>query len=210
MTKFPVLGFFVALSLLGPLVSRADETASDPSAELKSRMEELFDTSKKVNAPGGEGVKARENIRGAMDWDRIAQDAIGHGTWKKQPAKRQTEFKMLLREVVEKTAYSRLDKFWTNGTTYKFQKIDFSGGDAHVPARFLVSGKGFTIDYYLAEKGKKWLIHDIAYEGLRYSENIHEQINAFLKEKPFAQLLEKLRKRRDELSEEDETKQKSS
>lgn len=188
---------------------KAAPAVSGVQAELIQRMEELFSTSKKVNLPGAEGDKARAQIRTAMDWNRIAQDAIGKGAWKKQPAKRQKEFETLLREVVEKTAYSRLDKFWTKGTSYKFQTIEVKGGVAHVPAKFLVDGKSFVLDYYLNEKAKRWLIHDIAYEGLRYSENIHEQIDSFLKEKPFAELLNKLKKRLDELSDE-ESKPKSS
>ena len=152
---------------------------------------------------GPEGSKARAEINRAMDWDRIAIECVGQGAWKKQPAEKRDKFKNLLREVIEKTAYGRLSKFWKD-TTYRIDKVEVKSDEAHIPAKFYVKGqaKPFTLDYYLVDKGGKWLIHDISYEGLRYSENIHEQLDVFLKEKSFNQLLDKLRKRRDELSNE--------
>ena len=51
-------------------------------------------------------------------------------------------------------------------------------------------------------------IYDIAYEDIQYSKNIREQIDAFLKESNFASLLDKLRKRRDELGEKTATAKK--
>ena len=53
------------------------------------------------------------------------------------------------------------------------------------------------------------MIYDISYEDIRYSTNISEQIDAFLKDGNFATLLEKLRKRRDELIEETSKPKKS-
>ncbi len=168
-------------------------------------MEELFEVSKKVNLPGAEGSKARAEIGNSVDWERISLDCIGRAAWKKQSAAKQAEFKKLLREVIEKTAYSRLDKFW-KGATYRFEKINIKGTEGTVPTKFIVDGKAFQLEYFVNEKRNKWTIHDIAYEGEQYSSNIHDQIEAFLKEKPFSDLLEKLRKRRDELSSESSPK----
>jgi hypothetical protein len=50
------------------------------------------------------------------------------------------------------------------------------------------------------------LISDIAYEELKYSANIREQLDAFLKEKSFSDLLTKLRKRSEELDKPVKTK----
>jgi ABC-type transporter MlaC component len=54
----------------------------------------------------------------------------------------------------------------------------------------------------LIKKEGAWKIYDIAFEDIHYSENIREQIQAFLSEnkaKGFANLLEKLRKKKSEL-----------
>jgi len=190
---------FVSLTAGAEGETPAPPKFTGPALELQKRMVDLFEVSKNVNQLD---AKKRDSARGeidrALDWDKVAEDAIGSSTWKKQSADNRTNFKGLLREVIARTAYSRLDKFW-EGATYQFDKIDVKGGKAHVIAKFMVSGDSFVLEYYLLSRGNKWFIYDVAFEGERYSVNINEQIGAFLREKSFASLLDKLRKRRDEL-----------
>ncbi len=176
---------------------KAEKVFTGEAAEVKREMEALFDASQKVN--GAEKAAAREKIETALDWDRVAKDCLGPVQWKKQPEKNKEEFRATLKEVIVKTAYSRMDKFWDN-TTYQFSRIDVKGNAAHVTTKFNAAGDHIVLDYYLDRKGSKWFIHDISFEDLRYSENISEQITAFLKEKPFSQLIASLKKRRDELT----------
>jgi ABC-type transporter MlaC component len=167
---------------------------------LEKRMEELFDYSRKVNAAGAEGKEAKAKVEGSLDWERVAEDCLGHARWKKTSEKNRTEFRNLLRQVVIKTAYSRFDTFW-KGTTYQFQKIEVTGNDSHVVSSFIVGGDAFDLEYYLEHKGGNWLIYDIGFEGVRYSKNINEQLDAFLKDKGFPNLLTQLKKRLEELDE---------
>lgn len=185
-----------------PATAKTEPALSGPAAEAKKRMEFLFDVSKKVNsANAAEKNKARAEIDGALDWDKVAEDAMGSAEYKKQSPKNRADFKNLLKDVIVRTAYTRLDKFW-EGATYAFGTIEAKGGKAHIPAKFTVGGEPFSLDYYLVNKGGKWLIYDLAFEGEKYSININEQISAFLREKSFPNLMEKLRKRRNELAEE--------
>lgn len=182
-----------------PEASAAPVSFTGQQLELKKRMEDLFEVSKNVNQLDAKTRdKARGEIDRSLDWDRVAEDALGSGTWKKQPAKNREDFRGLLRDVIVRTAYTRLDKFW-DGAKYTFDKIEVKSGKAHVVAKFVVNEDPFLLEYFLLAKGGRWLIYDIAFEGERYSVNISEQINAFLREKSFAYLLDKLRKRRDEL-----------
>jgi ABC-type transporter MlaC component len=189
-----VSSFFLSLPL------QADGTGG--VKEITQRLEELFAASKNVNAAGDEKQKARDTIEKSMDWEKIAQMCLGAKTAKRNAGKNLEEFKNLLKEVVVKTAYTRLDKFWDGNTKYKFENIELTGNTAKVPTKFFVKGEPFMLEYYFSKKGDQWLIYDISYEEVRYSTNISEQIDAFLKEGNFATLLSKLRKRRDELVEE--------
>lgn len=165
------------------------------AAAVKAEMEALFDASRKVN--GAEKSSARAKIENALDWDRVAKECLG-AEYKKAGKGNLGQFKNLLKEVITKTAYTRMDTFW-NGTNYSFDTIDVKGSEAHVKATFNVKSETFALDYYLAKKGSKWWVYDIAFEDLRYSTNISEQIVAFLREKPFSALLTSLKKRRDDL-----------
>ncbi len=193
--------FFVSFARGAEIVDpsdKSDKTFTGDAAVIREQMKVLFQASRKVN--GADKAQARADIDASMDWQRIAHDCLGSANWKKQPEKNRAEFEKLLHEVVVKTAYSRLDKFWDASTTYKFDKIDVTDKEAHVRAKFAVSGDTVALDYYLGKNGAKWLIHDIAFEDNRYSTNINEQLTAFLKEKPFSALVASLKKRRDELS----------
>lgn len=190
--------------------SRAEETLTGPALEIKKEMEALFEYSKKVNSEqAAEKREARAKIDGSMDWEHTARDCYGEVAWKKQSAKNREEFMKLLKDVIIRTAYTRLDKFWP-GLTYKIDTVDIKGSQAHVTAKFMTKDETLVLEYYLQKKGSKWFIYDIAYEGERYSININQQIDAFLKENTFASLLEKLRKRREDLVRDEAKAKKSS
>ncbi len=188
-----------------PAAAAAPATGKEPEFKgealvIKKKLEELFETSKKVNSEGATKAKARADIEGALDWDKVSELCLGKENYKKNAGKNFGEFRDLLKQVIIKTAFTRLDKFWTD-TTYKIDSIDVKGNDAKVSARFFVKNEPFSLDYYFLKKNGKWSVYDISYEELRYSVNINEQIDAFLKEKSFPGLLEKLKKRRAELDE---------
>lgn len=209
---------FLALVVLGfGSFSKADDAPAKPAeaakpaeggktftgeaGKLKDTMTDLFETSKKVSATEpAEKKKAQVRIEKALDWDRIAKDCLGK-RWNAESAANRKQFKDLLQEVIVRTAFSRLDKFWKDTKKYDFEKVELKGGNAHVAAKFLVDKEDFLLEYYLAKTGGQWLIYDVAYEDLKYSENISEQISAFMKDNNFNTLLDKLRKRRDELKE---------
>jgi ABC-type transporter MlaC component len=172
------------------------KTYTGEALKLKDQMIGLFAASEKVNS-AAEKSKARGIIETAVDWDRIAKTCLG-AEWKKQSAPNREKFQKLLKEVILKTAFSRMDTFW-DGTSYKFDKIDVTGKEAKVRAKFKVKEDFITIDYHMNKKGEKWLMHDVVYDDLVYSQVVNEKVSTFLKEGKFAGLLDSLRKRLDEL-----------
>lgn len=174
------------------------KTFSGEELELKAVMEKLFEASRSVNDKGGARTKARAIIENSLDWERVSQICLGDARYKKLTAENKSQFRALLKEVVAKTAYTRLDTFW-NDTRYQFKKITVKGKDGTIVTKFNVGKESFELQYFVNKKGSNWLVYDISFDDLRYSENINEQIEAFLKEKSFTALLEKLRKRLGEL-----------
>jgi len=200
-----IYSLFFLLSVLS--FGKSPVVTSGPEVDgIKKYIENLFESSKKVNLPNSEKDKARREIDGAIDWESIASLCLGPEHTKKFKGKNFSDFKSLLREVISKTAFSRMDKFWEGGTKAQINKVEVNGNQAFVAAKFLVKEDSFGLDYYLSKKGNQWLISDIAYEELKYSANIREQLDAFLKEKSFSDLLTKLRKRSEELDKPVKTK----
>lgn len=175
----------------------ADQTA------IQTYLSELFEASKNANSQGKEKEAARGRIESSVDWNKIAEMCMGGAKpWNAQSPKNREEFSKLLREIIALTAYSRMSDFWKD-TSYSFQKIEVKGSVAEVAAKFRSKKEDYILSYFLHRVGKGWRIYDLAFEDLKYSENIHEQIDAFLKEKSFAQLLDKLRKRKSDLVEDE-------
>lgn len=178
----------------------AESAASSFSGEqlkIKELLETLFDASKKVNKPAETKAKYRALIERGLDWNEVATACLGKGAAKGSAAQRE-QFKNLLKDVAVKTAFTRLDTFW-DGANYKFDEIKVKGNEAQAHSTFTVKGDSFGLDYYLSKKSGKWLINDIAFKNERYSVNIREQITEFLSQSNFAGLLDKLKKRREEL-----------
>ena len=198
-----ILLFFITVSFLSSPTFGAEEApaapTSGPALELKTYLEELFDFSKKVNSEKADELnQAREKIGSSLDWEKVAEGCVGAKTWKKQSSGNRESFKKLLKDVILRTAYTRLDKFWLGGTTYLWEKLDVQGDEATAISKFTVKKERFEVVYYL-HKTNTWFIQDIAYEGERYGENINQQISGFLKEHSFPDLLEKLKRRKQEL-----------
>ncbi len=203
------LFLLLSFALLIPRYHFADEAAPATATEkevefkgdalvIKKKLVDLFETSKLVNASGPAKAKARVELENSLDWEKISELCLGKEHAKKNAGKNFEEFKSLLKDVIIKTAYTRLDKFWKD-TTYKIDTIEIKGNEAKSASKFYVKGEPFVLEYFFYKRNNKWIIYDISYEDLRYSLNINEQIDAFLKEKPFSGLLEKLKKRRAEL-----------
>jgi ABC-type transporter MlaC component len=210
-----VCSFLVTLLLVStsygadeaPKAGGTATTTTAPTAEapkltgegekIWNQMKDLFEASKVVNSTKpSEKAKARAQIESALDWDKVAADCLGKANMKKAGAKFGT-FRNLLKEVMLKTAFSRMDKFW-DGATYKLANLDLKGNSGIAKAQFDVKGEPMFLEYFWNKKGK-WLIHDISYEDMRYSVNINEQLDSFLKENNFNALIEKLKKRSAEL-----------
>lgn len=194
----PLIGFTEEAPPAAPAAAEEKEVEYKGEALLiKKKLVELFEISKQVNTAATK-TKARAEIESALDWDKISELCLGKERAKKNAGKNFDEFKGLLKDVIIKTAYTRLDKFWKD-TTYKVDSIEIKGNEAKSATKFFVKNEPFVLEYFLYKRAGKWIVYDISYEDLRYSININEQIDAFLKEKSFPGLIEKLKKRRAEL-----------
>ena len=172
--------------------------ALDDSDYVKQTIEGLIAASKQIMDTSDEGQANRRKIEAALNWNAISEKCLGRDLWEKKKA---TPFPTLLREVVTKTAFSRIAKLWKEVRKFEIKSVTLTGTHAIVKARF-VAKQTFAITYYFGKKDGHWLIDDIAYDDLLYSENISEQINGFLKSHSFSQLLAKMKKRLHELDSE--------
>ncbi|NDC26146.1 MAG: hypothetical protein EBZ49_18710, partial [Proteobacteria bacterium] len=109
-----LFSLIVALNCIS--FAKSASPADTEVENIKTYLNQLFESSKKVNSTSEEKEKARKTIDSSIDWDSIATLCLGPEHAKKYAGKNFGDFRNLLREVISKTAYSRMDKFWEGGT----------------------------------------------------------------------------------------------
>jgi ABC-type transporter MlaC component len=189
----------------GKTVTKAKKKFTGESLKIKQRLEKLFEYTKTVDTTQKGHKRNRRKIEAAVDWNKIAIMCLGRAQWKKTKLSNRNEYASLLREIISLSAYSRMLDFW-QGAKYEFHKIQINSNIARVIVLFSKNdnegnGDEYTFDYYLEKKKGQWFLYDLAYEELKYSETINDQIETFLEENSFAELLKRLHKRPDEVSE---------
>lgn len=180
------------------------KTWTGEQKKIQAQMDELFAASKQVKQPGDVGKSAKRKVEASLDWQQISKDCLGKDISGAQSAGDLKKFEGLLRDVVVKTAYSRLETFWKSVKGYEFDKIEVKKDTATVLAKFTVDSELYDLEYFLRKKNGMWWIVDISFEGVRYSGTIHEKLKEFFQEKKsFSSLIERLSKRRQELLDEE-------
>jgi len=181
---------------------KSSEVESEEIA-LKKNLETLFGDSKNVNSSDKKlRMSSRTKIANLLDWDKVAVVALGEKRWKSQKSLNKSNFKNLLKEIILLTAYERLDKFWADIKSYEITSIKITKNNAHVLSKFITKDNTYLLEYDMFRKSSKWYLDDIIFEGMKYSEIINEQIDEFLKENTFFELLNRLKKRKTELEKE--------
>ncbi len=175
------------------------DSLSAEQQKLKEMLSSLLDVSKNVNEAGAKGAAARKQVEDGVNWDHVAQICLGGpAAWKKQSASNRNQFSKLLKDIISLTAYSRMSTFWED-TKYSIDKVKVTGSTGIVSAKFSADDEEYVLDYYFEKQGGNWKIFDLSVDEDKYSDNITQQIKAFLKENNFATLLQRLEKRRADL-----------
>src|SRR5215510_5396831 len=193
----------VLLAVVLALVTARGVAAGPASDQLKSAIDRVV---KVVEDPSLKGAERATERRAAIrkvaddifDFNEIARRALARH-WQPLTDKQRAEFVSLFSDLLERSYISKIELYGGEKIQYLPERVD--GDTATVPTRLLTkSGTEIPIDYRLLKKGDKWLVYDVNIEGVSLVSNYRTQFNKIIQTGSFADLIQKMRTKQDELA----------
>jgi len=132
-----------------------------------------------------------------FDVGETAKRALGRHWRGRTPAERE-EFTAIFAEILEGTYVSKIDRYGGEQIVYTAETID--GDYASVKARILRKGGAeVPVEARMLRRGDRWQIYDIVIENISLVSNYRSQFNQIIRSSSFADLVRRLKEKRDEL-----------
>jgi phospholipid transport system substrate-binding protein len=131
-----------------------------------------------------------------FDVGETAKRALGRHWQGRTPMERE-EFTDLFADLLESTYISRIDQYGGERLTYVSEAID--GEFAVVRAKIVrPQGAEVPVEARMLRRGDRWLIYDIAIEGISLISNYRSQFDRIIRTSSYEELVKRLRTKRDE------------
>jgi phospholipid transport system substrate-binding protein len=189
----PVLCLF--LIAVWALCGAAAKDPSDPEATVQSLLSAVRVLSE-TKDPKAE-AEAVKQISGTFDVAGLSRACL-RKTWDELPGEERKNFVSLFQEVLEKIAYPKSAKFFTD-TEVEVEEIIRENGKAEVSTLVVHPEEGeVEVGYCLELTGGTWLIEDILLDGVSLRLDIRSQTQKILREESYDDLKRRLREKLDE------------
>jgi phospholipid transport system substrate-binding protein len=189
----PVLCLCV-LALWG-LCGVADKEPSDPAATVQSLLSAVSVLSE-TKDPKAE-AEAVKRISGTFDVVGLSRACL-QKTWDELSGEERKNFVSLFKEVLEKIAYPKSAKFFTD-TEVEVEEIIRENGKAEVSTLVVHPEEGeVEVGYCLELLDGTWLIEDILLDGVSLRLDLRSQTQKILREESYERLKRRLREKLNE------------
>ena len=189
----PVLCLCV-LALWG-LCGVADKDPSDPAATVQSLLSAVSVLSE-TKDPKAE-AEAVKRISGTFDVVGLSRACL-QKTWDELSGEERKNFVSLFKEVLEKIAYPKSAKFFTD-TEVEVEEIIRENGKAEVSTLVVHPEEGeVEVGYCLELLDGTWLIEDILLDGVSLRLDLRSQTQKILREESYEELKRRLREKLNE------------
>lgn len=137
--------------------------------------------------------KVKDSVISLFDSQEIAKRTLGV-YWKDRTEAEQKEFVEVFTALVEKTYASSLDRYRKDFQVI-FDQERIEDNVAEVDSRIIdpTQQKTFTLSYRLHKIDGKWLIYDLIIENVSLVRNYRNQFHRILGKKSYADLVETIR-----------------
>jgi phospholipid transport system substrate-binding protein len=138
--------------------------------------------------------KLREAVDRAFDWDAMAQSSLGP-PWRKLDDKQRKEFVSVFKELLAQEYMDDIDRF--QGTEKVQVKGRDKSGELDIVKTTLItaSREQVPMDYTLQQAGSRWMVVDLAVEGVSLVNHYRQTFSRFLANKSFSDLMQQLKRK---------------
>jgi phospholipid transport system substrate-binding protein len=172
--------------------------AGAPTDHLRQYSDQVL---KVLEDPALKGDDKRIERRAAVrkvaieifDVAETAKRALGRHWQARNEAERE-EFTQIFADLLERTYVSRIDQY--GGETVKYVGESVDGDTATVRSRIVTrQGTEVPVDARMLRKGDRWLVYDIAIEGVSLINNYRAQFDSIIQKTSFQELVQRLKTR---------------
>jgi phospholipid transport system substrate-binding protein len=186
----------VAFTALAVLLVGRDAAEGSPTAQLRATVDRVIQTLQgPALADDSKAVERRQAVRAVaeeiFDLGETARRALGRH-WRDRTEAEQREFVALFSDVLERTYVSQIARYGGERVVYagEVQEDDF----AVVKTRIVLprSGETVPVDYRMRRRGDRWLVYDVAIEGVSLVANYRSQFNRIIATSSYEHLVSRM------------------
>jgi phospholipid transport system substrate-binding protein len=179
------------LALAGPVSAGAP---TDQARQYTDQVRKVLEDP--TLQPADRRAAVRKIAIEIFDLAETAKRALGRH-WQTRTAAEREEFTELFADLLESTYISRIDQYGGERLTYVSEAVD---GDFAVVRAKIVRPQGaeVPVEARMLRRGDRWLIYDIAIEGISLIGNYRSQFDRIIRTSSYEELVKRLRTKRDE------------
>jgi phospholipid transport system substrate-binding protein len=205
----------VAVGVIAALALAAGSTAhaGPPTDQLKATVDRILAV---VQDPAlrqpGKADERRQKIRGianeVFDWRETGKRALARHWQARSPQERE-EFSKLFADLLERSYVGKIEAY--NGEKILYEKETVDGDRAEVRTKLVTkSGTPVAIDYEMQKASDRWRVYDVKIENVSLVGNYRSQFNRIIQQSGYADLVQRLKTKQEELQFEEGAKGKKS
>ena len=195
----------LGLSLVLAVAVSGPAWAGAPTEQLRSQVERVLKTledpelRKESKTAERRGV-VRKLAEGIFDFEETARRSLGRHWGARTPAERE-EFVRLFADLLERSYLTKIELYGGEKIQYVGDAVD--AGNATVKTKLVAKGgTEIPVDYKMLQKGDRWLVYDVAIEGVSLVSNYRTQFNKIIQTSSYQELVKKLKTKQEEFLEE--------
>ena len=179
------------------LCGAAEKDPTDPETTVQSLLSAVGVLAETKDAKAE--AEAVKQISGTFDVVGLSRACL-RKTWDELSGEEQKRFVSLFREVLEKVAYPKSAKFFTD-TEVEVEEVIRENGKAEVSTLVVHPEEGeVEVGYCLELIDGTWLIEDILLDGVSLRLDLRSQTQKILREESYKELKRRLREKLEEES----------
>jgi len=201
----------LACAALGIVASTQGAWAAGAAEQVRSAIDHVLATVSDQALKGDQKrAERRAALRkiadGILDFEEIARRSLGR-FWLPLSGAQRAEFVDLFADLLERSYIPKIELYGGEKIIYGGERLD--GDVATLSTKIMTkSGNVVPIDYRLLKHGERWMIYDISIDGISLVLNYRTQFNKIIQASGYHGLVEKMKRKRGQLAEEDTRKQK--
>jgi len=179
----------------GPLSAAGQTLTRGREATGRERPLELVKSSfaRVLGAERGQRqVELRRVTEELFDFHEMSRRMLG-AHWQEGSGPQQEEFVQLFTDMLERMYLTNIASMPL--ATVKFEGESIAGAYARVSSRIPGRRGETSVEYRLVDNAGRWVVYDIAVEGVSLVSSYRSQFNSLLRNSSFAELLGRLRDR---------------